>query len=130
MQAKSELVGGKGYFLGDDSPQLSHPRFTFQFFEPFGYKLHGREPTAPFWLLYLVLSLQFYLALFLRLLGVKMQIPLSPANLKNVCTTFTFSHKKFTNDFDYKPLRSWEESLEMIREETKEFLELIKGARR
>ncbi|XP_076806307.1 3 beta-hydroxysteroid dehydrogenase type 7-like [Clavelina lepadiformis] len=118
---------GNAYFIGDNTPNLSYLRLNQIFQEPYSFNMHHREPFLPYWLMYSIFIVMYYIFCMMRGLGFDVQIALSPANFKNVCTTFTFSHKKFTKDFDYKPLRSWEESLEMIREE---LLKQINGTRR
>ncbi|CAK8687038.1 unnamed protein product [Clavelina lepadiformis] len=115
IQMIASTIGGNAYYIGDDTPKLAFARLNQIFLEPFGFKMHQREPILPFWIMYTFLLILFYVKGFLRVLGFSTQVKICPGALKVVCTCFTFSHGKFQEHFGYKPLKSWEETLEETR---------------
>nr|CAB3254352.1 3 beta-hydroxysteroid dehydrogenase type 7-like [Phallusia mammillata] len=115
-------LGGKAYFIGDDTPQLSYTRLNEHFFNHRGFKIVGREPFLPYWSFILLIYAINFMSKFLAIFGIRfMQEFLTPFMMQSACSCFTVSHRKFEADFQYKPLRSWEES----RDATRKFVDTI-----
>ncbi|CAK8687039.1 unnamed protein product [Clavelina lepadiformis] len=115
IQANAAVIGGNAYFIGDNTPNLSYLRLNHIFLEPYGFNMHHREPFLPYWLMYSILIVMYYIFCMMRGLGFDVQVPFSPRAMKVLCSCFTFTHDKFKKHFNYKPLKSWEESLEETR---------------
>nr|XP_002127558.1 3 beta-hydroxysteroid dehydrogenase type 7-like isoform X1 [Ciona intestinalis] len=117
IQETPDLIGGNAYFIGDDTPKLSYIRLNLLFCEHLGYTLAKPEPYFSIWMLYLIAYINVFARKFMSWFGIKIPILLNSEMIKMASTIFTTSDAKFRKHFDYKPLFSWEHSLEATKKE-------------
>ena len=102
-------TGGQAYFITDDTPVAN----TFHFMEHF---LQARGFTlTPYRIPYsIVYTLMFLSESFLRLVApiYKYNVDTALCSIIYINTTYTFNRKKAERMLGYKPLYSWQESLE------------------
>ncbi|XP_032889338.1 3 beta-hydroxysteroid dehydrogenase/Delta 5--_4-isomerase-like [Amblyraja radiata] len=126
-EGKKEIVGGKFYYITDDTPHMSYSDFNQELMSFLGFSLqpHLLMPLPLFYFVaYLMKMLEFLLRPF-----VKYVPKTSPQLITMLNTTFIFTSDKGRNDFDYAPLYSWEVAkgktmawLASVAQERREFL--------
>ena len=82
MRAK---VGGKAYFLGDDTPNLPYMKLNHMFLKDFGFSL-SREPFLPYWLFYLIALINLLIRDVCSLLNISFQV--SGVNMRYEASLF------------------------------------------
>ncbi|KAK6487001.1 3 beta-hydroxysteroid dehydrogenase/Delta 5--_4-isomerase-like [Huso huso] len=105
---KAALIGGRFYFISDDTPHVSYSDFNHVVLKPLGFGIQER------------LALPLPLLLFLTLLLEMVQVFLKPfvkytprmnrQLLILLNTPFSFTYEKAQRDFGYTPKYSWEDA--------------------
>ncbi|XP_078265206.1 hydroxy-delta-5-steroid dehydrogenase, 3 beta- and steroid delta-isomerase 1 isoform X2 [Rhinoraja longicauda] len=126
-EGKKEIVGGKFYYITDDTPHMSYSDFNQELMSSLGFSLPPHLPM-PLPLIYFVAYLMEMLEFLLRPF-VKYVPKINPHLITMLNTRFTFTSDKGRNDFVYAPLYSWEvakgkttEWLASVVQERREFL--------
>lgn len=113
---KRRIIGGKVYFLADDTPPVSYSDFNHVMMSPLGFSIQEKLP--------LPLSFFYVLCFFLETLCmmlrpfIRIVPPVSRQLLTLLNTKFTFSYQKAKKDLGYEPRYSWDEA----RKQTTEWL--------
>ncbi|XP_078088140.1 hydroxy-delta-5-steroid dehydrogenase, 3 beta- and steroid delta-isomerase 1 [Mustelus asterias] len=103
---KEKIVGGKFYYITDDTPHMSYSDFNYEVMGPLGFTI-PEKLSKPLLLMYFIAFIlemvQFLLRPFIR------YIPKTNRHLITMLNTkFTFTSHKARNDFDYVPRYSWD----------------------
>ncbi|XP_041038129.1 3 beta-hydroxysteroid dehydrogenase type 7-like, partial [Carcharodon carcharias] len=109
LQEKPGTLGGQVYFCYDDSPYLSYEDFDLVFLGPAGFRMLGRRPLLPYFVLYLLALSSELLQWLLQPLGF-FYPSLNRCTLQKVTTAFTVQTDKAARHFGYRPLVPWAES--------------------
>ncbi|XP_040005295.1 hydroxy-delta-5-steroid dehydrogenase, 3 beta- and steroid delta-isomerase 1 [Xiphias gladius] len=101
-------VGGKFYFISDDTPPVSYSDFNHVLLASLGFSIQKKLPL-PLCLLYVVC---FFLEILCRMLQPFIRIvpPLNRQLVTLLNTQFTFSYQKAKKELGYNPRYSWEEA--------------------
>ncbi|XP_047456114.1 hydroxy-delta-5-steroid dehydrogenase, 3 beta- and steroid delta-isomerase 1 isoform X1 [Mugil cephalus] len=105
---KRNVIGGKFYFITDDTPPVSYSDFNHVVMSPLGFSIREKLPL-PLSLLHVVCFLLETLCLMLRPF-VRIVPPLNRQLLTMLNTPFSFSSEKAQRDLGYVPRYSWEEA--------------------
>ncbi|XP_072369841.1 hydroxy-delta-5-steroid dehydrogenase, 3 beta- and steroid delta-isomerase 1 isoform X2 [Scyliorhinus torazame] len=103
---KKKIVGGKFYYITDDTPHVSYSDFNHEVMGPLGFTI-PEKLNKPLLLMYFIAftleMIQILLKPFIR------YIPKTNRHLITMLNTkFTFASHKARNDFDYIPRYSWD----------------------
>ncbi|XP_071337906.1 hydroxy-delta-5-steroid dehydrogenase, 3 beta- and steroid delta-isomerase 1 [Trachinotus anak] len=113
---KRNAIGGKFYFISDDTPHVSYSDFNHVIMAPLGFNIQDKLP--------LPLSLFYVFCFFLEILCMMLRPfkrivpPLNRQLLTMLNTPFTFAYQRAKRDLGYSPRYSWEEA----RKRTTEWL--------
>ena len=107
-QQKRNAIGGKFYFISDDTPHVSYSDFNFVLMSPLGFRIQSK-PMMPLRLLYVFCFILEVLCKMLRPF-VSVVPPLSRQLLTILNTPFSFSYQKAKRELGYVPRYSWEEA--------------------
>uniref|UniRef100_A0A8C4QQS9 Hydroxy-delta-5-steroid dehydrogenase, 3 beta- and steroid delta-isomerase 1 n=1 Tax=Eptatretus burgeri TaxID=7764 RepID=A0A8C4QQS9_EPTBU len=107
QRAPAEL-GGRFYYVSDDTPPSSYTDINYLLLAPLGFGVTSHLPL-PYWLLYLYAAWLELCALVLRPF-FRYVPPLNRQLLVMLNTHFTFRYKRVHEAFGYKPRFSWEEA--------------------
>lgn len=113
---KRNAIGGKFYFISDDTPPVSYSDFNHIVMSPLGFSIQEKL-LLPLGLLYIVCFCLETLCMLLQPL-VRIVPPLNRQLLTMLNTPFSFSYQKAKRDLGYVPRYSWEEA----RKNTTEWL--------
>ncbi|AWP13546.1 putative 3 beta-hydroxysteroid dehydrogenase/Delta 5-- 4-isomerase type 1 [Scophthalmus maximus] len=113
---KRNAMGGKFYFIADDTPPVSYSDFNHVVLSPLGFGIQEKLPL-PLGLLYALCFVLEMLCLMLRPL-LRVTPPLNRQLVTMLNTPFTFSYQRAKRDLGYEPRYSWEEA----RKNTTEWL--------
>ncbi|XP_028289513.1 hydroxy-delta-5-steroid dehydrogenase, 3 beta- and steroid delta-isomerase 1 [Parambassis ranga] len=113
---KRNTIGGKFYFISDDTPPVSYSDFNHIMMSPLGFSIQEKL-LLPLSLLYIVCFCLETLCTLLQPL-VRFVPPLNRQLLTMLNTPFSFSYQKAKRDLGYVPRYSWEEA----RKNTTEWL--------
>ncbi|XP_063354559.1 hydroxy-delta-5-steroid dehydrogenase, 3 beta- and steroid delta-isomerase 1 [Pelmatolapia mariae] len=105
---KRNAVGGKFYFVSDDTPPVSYSDFNHTVMSPLGFSIQ-EKPMLPLTLFYLLTFLMETVAWILRPF-IRIVPPLNRQLLTMLNTPFSFSYEKAKRDLGYVPKYSWEEA--------------------
>nr|XP_040057511.1 hydroxy-delta-5-steroid dehydrogenase, 3 beta- and steroid delta-isomerase 1 [Gasterosteus aculeatus aculeatus] len=105
---KRNAIGGKFYFVSDDTPLVSYSDFNHAVMAPLGFRVQERL-MYPLWLLYSFCFLMEVLCGALRPL-VRVVPPLSRQLVTMLNTPFSFSYQRARRDLGYAPRYTWEEA--------------------
>ncbi|XP_068428699.1 hydroxy-delta-5-steroid dehydrogenase, 3 beta- and steroid delta-isomerase 1 [Clinocottus analis] len=105
---KRSAVGGKFYFLSDDTPLVSYSDFNHAVLAPLGFDIQKRL-MYPLWMLYVVCFLMEALCAMARPL-VRVVPPLRRQLVTMLNTPFSFSYRGAQRDLGYEPRYTWEEA--------------------
>ncbi|XP_037344855.1 hydroxy-delta-5-steroid dehydrogenase, 3 beta- and steroid delta-isomerase 1 [Pungitius pungitius] len=105
---KRSAIGGKFYFVSDDTPPVSYSDFNHAVMAPLGFGVQEKL-AYPLWLLYSVCFLMEVLCAALRPL-VRVVPPLSRQLVTMLNTPFSFSYQGAKRDLGYAPRYTWEEA--------------------
>lgn len=105
---KRDIMGGKFYFISDDTPPVSYSDFNHIMMSPLGFHIQDKLPL-PLSLLYV---LCFLLEMVCSILQpfVRLVPPLNCQLLTMLNTHFTFSYKKAQTELGYAPHYTWQEA--------------------
>ncbi|XP_069744535.1 hydroxy-delta-5-steroid dehydrogenase, 3 beta- and steroid delta-isomerase 1 [Narcine bancroftii] len=105
-EGKGKIVGGKFYFMTDDTPHMSYSDFNEEIMSCLGITM-SPNLSRPLMLMYFIAYLKELLQFLLRpFIKYTPKINRGIITLNN--TKFTLTSHKAQNDFDYIPLYSWE----------------------
>ncbi|XP_068590431.1 hydroxy-delta-5-steroid dehydrogenase, 3 beta- and steroid delta-isomerase 1 [Cebidichthys violaceus] len=105
---KRNAIGGKFYFISDDTPLVSYSDFNHVVMAPLGFNIQEKL-MYPLWLLYTVCFLMEMLCAMVRPL-VRVVPPLNRQLVTMLNTPFSFSYQRAKRDLGYAPRHTWEES--------------------
>uniref|UniRef100_H2LXC2 Hydroxy-delta-5-steroid dehydrogenase, 3 beta- and steroid delta-isomerase 1 n=1 Tax=Oryzias latipes TaxID=8090 RepID=H2LXC2_ORYLA len=105
---KRDTVGGKFYFITDDTPHLSYADFNYCMMSPLGFSVQDKL-QMPLRIFYIVIFFLEALCMLLRPF-IRIVPPMNRQLLTLLNTTFTFSYQKAKRDLGYFPKYSWEEA--------------------
>lgn len=113
---KRNNIGGKFYFISDDTPPVSYSDFNHVVMSPLGFNIQEKL-LLPLRVLYVVC---FILEFFCKMLRpfVRIVPPMNRQLLTMLNTPFSFSYQKAKTDLGYAPRYTWEEA----RKRTTEWL--------
>uniref|UniRef100_UPI0037E701DC hydroxy-delta-5-steroid dehydrogenase, 3 beta- and steroid delta-isomerase 1 n=1 Tax=Semicossyphus pulcher TaxID=241346 RepID=UPI0037E701DC len=113
---KRNVVGGKFYFVSDDTPHISYSDFNHAVMAPLGFSIQ-QKVIVPLPLFYLFCVLMEIVCMILQPF-VRVVPPLSRQLLTMLNTTFSFSYQGAKRDLGYAPRYTWQEA----RKRTTEWL--------
>ncbi|XP_023129182.1 hydroxy-delta-5-steroid dehydrogenase, 3 beta- and steroid delta-isomerase 1 [Amphiprion ocellaris] len=105
---KRDAVGGKFYFISDDTPHVSYSDFNHVVMAPLGFGIQ-KNLMVPLRLFYIFCFFMETFCLMLRPF-VRLVPPLNRQLLTMLNTSFSFSYQKAKRDLGYEPRFSWEEA--------------------
>ncbi|XP_008288599.1 hydroxy-delta-5-steroid dehydrogenase, 3 beta- and steroid delta-isomerase 1 [Stegastes partitus] len=105
---KRHVVGGKFYFLSDDTPHVSYSDFNHVVMAPLGFSIQ-KSLMVPLRLFYILCFFMETLCAMLRPF-VRIVLPLNRQLLTMLNTSFSFSYQKAKRDLGYEPRYSWDEA--------------------
>ncbi|KAM9342301.1 hydroxy-delta-5-steroid dehydrogenase, 3 beta- and steroid delta-isomerase 1 [Pholidichthys leucotaenia] len=105
---KRNVIGGKFYFISDDTPPVSYSDFNHTVMSPLGFSIQEKL-MLPLRLFYIVCFLMEIVCMILRPF-VRIVPPLNRQLLTMLNTQFSFSYQKAKRDLGYIPRYSWEEA--------------------
>ncbi|KAF6726826.1 3 beta-hydroxysteroid dehydrogenase/Delta 5--_4-isomerase [Oryzias melastigma] len=105
---KRSAVGGKFYFVTDDTALLSYADFNYCMMSPLGFSIQEKLPM-PLRIFYIYVFLLEMLCMLLRPF-TRIVPPMNRQLLTLLNTTFNFSYQKARRDLGYFPKYSWEEA--------------------
>lgn len=105
---KRNAVGGKFYFVSDDTPPVSYSDFNHILMSPLGFSIQEKL-LFPLSLLYLFCFLLETLSMILRPF-VRIVLPLNRQLITMLNTPFSFSYQKAKKNLGYVPRYSWDEA--------------------
>lgn len=105
---KRNDIGGKFYFVSDDTPHVSYSDFNHVMMSPLGFSIQEKLPV-PLRLFYILCFLMEVFCWMLRPF-VRIVPPLNRQLLTMLNTTFSFSYQKAKRDLGYAPRYTWEEA--------------------
>lgn len=105
---KRNVVGGRFYYVSDDTPHVSYSDFNHVVMSPLGFSIQEKLPV-PLGLFYVVCFLMEVLCMMIRpFVGVVP--PLNRQLLTMLNTPFSFNYQKAKRDLGYVPIHTWEEA--------------------
>ncbi|XP_033842930.1 hydroxy-delta-5-steroid dehydrogenase, 3 beta- and steroid delta-isomerase 1 [Periophthalmus magnuspinnatus] len=105
---KRNVVGGRFYFISDNTPPVSYSDFNHVMMSPLGFSIQDKLPM-PLGLLYVLCFLLEVVCTILRPF-VRLVPPLNRHLLTMLNTPFTFSYKRAQAELGYAPQYSWQEA--------------------
>ncbi|KAM3608416.1 uncharacterized protein V6R79_024755 [Siganus canaliculatus] len=105
---KRNIIGGKFYFISDDTPHVSYSDFNHVVMSPLGFHIRDRL-MLPLRLFYIFCFLMESVCMMLKPF-IRIHPPLSRQLLTMLNTPFSFSYQKAQTDLGYVPRHSWEEA--------------------
>ncbi|XP_029315699.1 hydroxy-delta-5-steroid dehydrogenase, 3 beta- and steroid delta-isomerase 1 [Cottoperca gobio] len=105
---KRNSIGGKFYFICDDTPPVSYSDFNHAVMSPLGFSIQ-QKLMYPLSLLYLVCFIMEMLCMMARPF-VRIVPPLNRQLVTMLNTPFSFSYQKAKRDLGYTPRYTWEEA--------------------
>lgn len=113
---KRSAIGGKFFFISDDTPPVSYSDFNHVVMAPLGFHIQDKLPL-PLGLLYVLCFLLEVVSAILRPF-VRLVPPLNRQLLTMLNTPFTFSYERAQAELGYTPRYTWSEA----RKSTMEWL--------
>uniref|UniRef100_UPI00398EC51E hydroxy-delta-5-steroid dehydrogenase, 3 beta- and steroid delta-isomerase 1 n=1 Tax=Pristiophorus japonicus TaxID=55135 RepID=UPI00398EC51E len=105
-QDKKKIVGGKFYYITDDTPHMSYSDLDHELMSSLGFTI-PEKLSMPLLLMYFIAFILEMVAFLLR--PFIKYVPKTNRHLITMLNTkFTFTSHKARNDFDYIPRYSWE----------------------
>ncbi|XP_007498578.1 3 beta-hydroxysteroid dehydrogenase type 7 isoform X2 [Monodelphis domestica] len=108
LGSRATTMGGQVYFCYDNSPYKSYEDFNMEILGPCGIRILGTRPLLPYFLLFLLATLNAFLQWLLRPLVVYTPL-FNPYTLALSTTTFTVQTDKAQKHFGYQPIYDWED---------------------
>lgn len=105
---KRNVVGGRFYYISDDTPHVSYSDFNHVVMSPLGFSIQEKLPV-PLSLFYVVCFLMEVLCMMIRPF-VRVVPPLNRQLLTMLNTPFSFNYQKAKWDLGYVPIHTWEEA--------------------
>ncbi|XP_042369864.1 3 beta-hydroxysteroid dehydrogenase/Delta 5--_4-isomerase-like, partial [Plectropomus leopardus] len=105
---KRNAIGGKFYFVSDDTPLMSYSDFNHVVMSPLGFSIQEKL-MYPLWLLYTICFIIEIGCMILRPF-VRIVPPLKWQLVTMLNTSFSFSYQKAKRDLGYAPRYTWEEA--------------------
>nr|AHZ46119.1 3-beta hydroxysteroid dehydrogenase [Lateolabrax japonicus] len=105
---KRNEIGGKFYFISDDTPPISYSDFNHVMMSPLGFSIQEK--------LLLPLGLLYVICFFLEIVCVMLRPfkrivpPMNRQLITMLNTPFSFSYQKAQRDLGYAPRYTWEEA--------------------
>ncbi|XP_044515562.1 3 beta-hydroxysteroid dehydrogenase type 7 isoform X2 [Gracilinanus agilis] len=122
LASRATTMGGQVYFCYDNSPYKSYEDFNMEILGRCGIRILGTRPLLPYFVLFLLATLNAFLQWLLRPFLVYAPL-FNPYTLALSNTTFTVQTDKAQKHFGYQPLYDWEDS----RDRTVSWVKTRKG---
>ena len=103
QESTKETVGGKFYYIGDDSPAWTLANYHKQFLKPFGYKTVPLL-RVPIWLLLVVAYIMEFIAILLAFVRIEIKSELTRGNIRWMNYSHSFSWEKARRELQYEPM--------------------------
>ncbi|XP_070770763.1 hydroxy-delta-5-steroid dehydrogenase, 3 beta- and steroid delta-isomerase 1 [Enoplosus armatus] len=113
---KRNAIGGKFYFVSDDTPPVSYSDFNHAVMSPLGFNIQEKL-LVPLRLFYVIAFLMEMLCMMIRPF-IRIVPPMNRQLVTMLNTPFSFSYQKAKTDLGYTPKYTWEEA----RKRTTEWL--------
>jgi nucleoside-diphosphate-sugar epimerase len=110
LHAGDPGVGGRAYFVTDDSPTLDFLEFMEPIVEGLGLSLPPRTRRVPYPVMLAVATAMEAAAFVSRPLRAWTPV-LTRSSVRFVCRTHTFDGSRARRELGYEPIYSWDESL-------------------
>ena len=107
---KSKDLGGKAYYITDDTPRGPYYATMGAFLKHEGFKVHPRVPYIPSLIWMSILYVCITLSWLLSLVGLKRKFLITPDLQRMSEVEFEINGSKFRRDFDYAPKFTWAEA--------------------
>lgn len=107
-QQKRNTIGGKFFFVSDDTPHVSYSDFNHVMMSPLGFNIQAKL-LLPLSLLYVFCFILEILCTTLRPF-IRIVPPLRQQLLTMLNTPFSFSYQNAKRDLGYVPRYTWEEA--------------------
>ncbi|XP_061580392.1 hydroxy-delta-5-steroid dehydrogenase, 3 beta- and steroid delta-isomerase 1 [Cololabis saira] len=111
---RRQTVGGKFFFISDDTPPVSYSDFNHVVLAPLGFSIQENF-MVPLRFFYVVCFFMETVCLMLRPF-IRIVPPVNRQLLTMLNTTFTFSYQKAKQELGYMPQYSWAEARRHTRE--------------
>lgn len=105
---RRNAIGGKFYFISDDTPHVSYSDFNHVVMSPLGFDIQDKL-MVPLSVFYIVCFIMEFLCMMVRPFK-RIVPPLSRQLLTMLNTPFTFSYQRAKRDLGYSPRYTWEEA--------------------
>ncbi|KAJ0070076.1 hypothetical protein NL108_002393 [Boleophthalmus pectinirostris] len=105
---KRNIIGGRFYYISDDTPPVSYSDFNHVMMSPLGFHIQDKLPL-PLCLLYLLCFVLEWGCAILRPF-IRLVPPLTRHLVTMLNTHFTFSYKRAQVELGYTPRYSWQEA--------------------
>ncbi|KAM3861830.1 hydroxy-delta-5-steroid dehydrogenase, 3 beta- and steroid delta-isomerase 1 [Diretmus argenteus] len=105
---KRSTIGGKFYYIADDTPAMSYSDFNHVMMSPLGFRIQEKR-TLPLCLLYVICFILEIVAMMLRPF-VRFVPHINRQLLTMLNTPFSFSYQKAQRDLGYAPRYTWGEA--------------------
>ncbi|KAG7240381.1 hypothetical protein INR49_026952, partial [Caranx melampygus] len=105
---RRNAIGGKFYFISDDTPHVSYSDFNHVVMSPLGFDIQDKL-MVPLSVFYVVCFIMEFLCMLVRPFK-RIVPPLNRQLLTMLNTPFTFSYQRAKRDLGYSPRYSWEEA--------------------
>ena len=102
MQEKPKAVGGKAFFLRDETPDDSYMKINLPFLQHEGFYLHKRDPILPKSVLMFIFYLISLGVWLLSLVGVKARPLITPIMMQIASCSCTVKNDLFRSQFACK----------------------------
>lgn len=113
---KRSIIGGKFYYISDDTPLVSYSDFNHIMMSPLGFNIQEKL-LLPLRLLYMICFFMEVVCAMLRPL-IRVFPPMNRQLLTMLNTPFSFSYQRAKRDLGYVPRYTWEQA----RKQTIEWL--------
>ncbi|XP_059198144.1 hydroxy-delta-5-steroid dehydrogenase, 3 beta- and steroid delta-isomerase 1 [Centropristis striata] len=113
---RRNAIGGKFYFICDDTPHVSYSDFNHIVMSPLGFSIQEKL-MYPLFLLHIICFIMEVVSVILRPF-IRIVPPLKRQLVTMLNTSFSFSYQKAKRDLGYFPKYTWEEA----RKRTTEWL--------
>lgn len=107
IQTNPERVGGKFYYVTDETPNGRYDETIQAFLEHRGFTTHPRVPFLPMWLWLGLLHICAIITFLLSMVGLKFDILVTPKLHKQASVEFKLDGSKFRKEFNYRPRFPW-----------------------
>jgi len=107
IQTHPERVGGKVFYVTDETPNGRYDETIQAFLEHRGFTTHPRVPFLPMWAWISLLYVCAAITWLISLLGIRYDVLVTPKLHKQASVEFKLDGSKFRKEFNYRPRFPW-----------------------